>query len=168
MVIFYEIIASEQLSSTFDKVSIIRFLLVDVGIEELDELTDRLDRTPLLFACQIGCDLELIKTFIELGSGSSVKTQDRNGMNALFTYVNSACLSANDSVAASNLEVVQYLLDAGADIDVQSTSEDSVMETAARRGLWKIVRFLEQQYRRKLSELQSRFTSSVVAVDSHV
>lgn len=135
--------------STSDKAGIIRFLVLEMGCEA-ENATDQQDlgRTPLLFACKERSGLELIKTLVELGA--RVNTRDENGMNALFTYVDTI---PTGSYEEGHSDVVRFLLDAGADVHMQSTSEESVMVVASTRRLTKVVRMLDKHICLKLSKL---------------
>lgn len=144
--LLHEIIASTKISD-FDKIPILRFLTLDVGCE-VENSRDILDRTPLLLACEKMCDLELIKTLVE--HGARVNTQQGSSkMNAIFTYISS-------EPARASLEVIQFLLDTGAEIDVQSVSGETLLMFAARYQLLRVVSILEQHLHTKVRNLQSR------------
>lgn len=143
--------------SMVDKLIFIRFLVVNMMGFDLENSFDHFGCSPLLFACHRSHPLDMIRTLVELGA--RVNTQDNDKNNALNTYVASVFVYSRSE--EDRLEVVQFLLNAAADVFAENIDGKSALLVATRRRFPQVAKMLEQHIRKLESRTEIDYDLTV-------
>lgn len=116
------LLTAVNLVRSFDKIQIVHALLsngANVNIEN-----PKCKRSILMIASSNG-DIDLVNTLVDFKA--SINTKDKNNQNCLFHSLNSK--------KGDNADVVLALLNAGADVNLVNTKEESPLIIACRENL---------------------------------